>query len=86
MIEGLSVETAEYNLGDQIFSQQTETLSKALSAFDGVESAEIRNSSVSVQYYPDILSKETIRRELVRLCLSLDKSDGKTCNPFKRFV
>ncbi len=47
MIEGLSVETAEYNLGDQIFSQQTETLSKALSAFDGVESAEIRNSSVS---------------------------------------
>jgi hypothetical protein len=85
MIEGLSLEIAEYHLGDQVSSQQTETLSNALSAIDGVESAEIHNSSVSVQYYPDILSKETIRRELVGLGVSLEKN-GKPRNPFKRFV
>ena len=85
MIEGLLLEIAEFHLGNQISSQQKEKLSKALSAIEGVESTGIRDSSVSVQYYPDILSKETIRRELVRLGVSLEKN-GKSRNPFKRFV
>ena len=85
MIEGLLLEIAEFHLGNQISSQQKEKLSKALSAIEGVESTGIRDSSVSVQYYPDILSKETIRRELVRLGVSLEKN-GKSRNLFKRFV
>ena len=85
MIEGLLSQIAEYHLDDQISDQQKETLSKTLSAIDGVESTEIGKSSVSVQYYSDIISKETIRRELVRSGVSLEKS-GKPRSPLKKFV
>jgi copper chaperone CopZ len=85
MIEGLVLGIVEYYLGDQVSSQQIKTISRALSAIDGVESAEIHSSSISVQYYPDILSKESIRRELVRLGVSLEQN-GKQANPFTRFI
>lgn len=85
MIDGLSLEIAEYHLGDQISSQQQAKLSKALFAIDGLESAEIHDSSVSVQYYPEILSKEMIRAELIRLGAGLEQN-GKSRNPFTRFV
>ena len=38
MIEGLSLETATYPLSGQISSERTESISKAISAMDGVES------------------------------------------------
>lgn len=85
MIEGLSVETAEYILGDEISSQEKATLSKTLSAIEGIGSTEIRDRSVSVQYYPDILSKEMIRGELVRLGVSIQKN-GKPRKPLAKFI
>ncbi len=85
MIEGLSVEMAEYTLSDQVSSKQKETLLKAFSAIEGIESTEVGDNLVSIQYYPGILSKETIRRELIRLGVRLEKN-RKPRNPFKRFV
>jgi hypothetical protein len=85
MIEGLSLEIAEYRLANQISSEQIEILSEAFAAIDGVENAKIGDDSVSIHYYPDILSRESMRRELVRLGVSLEKNE-KPRNPFKRFV
>jgi hypothetical protein len=85
MVEGLSLENVDYNFVDKISSDRQEKLSKALSAIDGIESTEIHDGSVSIRYYPDILSKEMIRGELNRLGVNLGQ-DEKTRNPFKRLV
>ena len=85
MIEGLSLETATYPLSGQISSERTESISKAISAMDGVESTAIHEGSVFIQYYPAVLSKESMRKELARLGIRLEKS-SKTNNPFKRFI
>jgi hypothetical protein len=54
-------------------------------AFEGGESAEINDDRVCVQYYPDILSRESILREHVRLGAGSEKND-RPGNLFKRFV
>jgi hypothetical protein len=82
MIEGLSLENVEYYFVDPISSDDQEKISKTLSA---IESTKIHDGSASIQYYPDILSKEMIRGELNRLGVSLGQNN-KTSNPFKRFV
>ena len=50
----------------------------------GVDTLEGVATNIPPDPDPDILSKETIRRELVSLGVSLEKN-GKPRNPFKRF-
>lgn len=85
MIEGLPLETATYPLAGRISSERTESISSAISAMDGVESATIHAGSVSIEYYPVILSRKSMRKELIRLGVELEKN-GKTNNPLKRFI
>jgi hypothetical protein len=85
MVEGLSLARAEYHLDDTAAVHQIEGALKALCELEAVESVEVVNKSISVQFYPEILSRESIRRELdIRgVLLSNIRKPG---NPFKRFV
>jgi hypothetical protein len=85
MIEGLSLARAEYHLDDGVAIDQLEGVLNALCTLEAVESAEIVDSSISVQFYPDILSRESIRRELEIRSVPLSNVP-KPGNPFKRFV
>lgn len=86
MIEGLSLARVEYHLdGSTAAVDRLEGGLKALRALEAVESVEVINNSISVQFYPEILSRESIRRELDMRGVRLSNIP-KPGNPLKRFV
>jgi hypothetical protein len=85
MIEGLSLVTDEFRLAATVSASDRDALANGLGAVAGVESVDIAQNIVSVEYYREILSRESIRRELVHLGVSLEDS-ARPANPIKRFV
>jgi hypothetical protein len=85
MIEGLSLATVEYHLDATAAVDQLEGALSALRELEAVESVEVANNSISVQFYPEIVSRESIRRELDMRGVPLSNIH-KPANPFKRFV
>jgi len=85
MIEGMSSVTDQYSLADPVSAQESEALVTALEVVDGVETVTVVRKTVSVDHYREILSREAIRRELLRLGVRLG-NNARPGNPFKRFV
>jgi len=85
MIEGLSLARVEYHLDDTVAVDRLEGALKALRALQAVESIAVFNNSISVQFYPEVLSRESIRRELDMRGVRLSNIP-KQGNPLKRFV
>jgi hypothetical protein len=85
MIEGLSLVTDEFRLAVTVSASDRDALASGLGAVAGVDSVDIAQNIVSVQYFREILSRESIRRELVHLGVSPEDS-ARPANPIKRFV
>lgn len=85
MSDGLVMASEEYRTVGGVDAARMQSLCHEMGTVQGVERLQIQaDGTVHVEYYPDIISRRAVLKELDRL--GLTRQAGRTAGPLARFL
>ncbi len=85
-MEELETRTEEFRLKGIEAAASREQVRASLARLTGVESLAVGPNRLTVCYYPQLLSAETLRQEIGKLGHAIDGDGGRRPGRFQRFL